>query len=112
MTLQNNDNAQMKTYEIKTQVILPNCDGSFTPCPELLTEEEAIKYLRLDVNGPKNPKSTLKYYRDKGFLRGEYNHVTSSNSWSGVIVLRNDAFLFPKQVKGLLGSLHFSSRET
>ena len=48
-----------------TAAILP--DG--TPCPTLLTEQEAIKYLRLDVNGPKNPAGTLKYYRDKGLLR-------------------------------------------
>ena len=43
-------------------------DGS--PVPDLLTEEEAIKYLRLDENGLKNPKNTLKYYRDKDMLRG------------------------------------------
>lgn len=45
-------------------------NGGFIPCPELLTEDEAIRYLRLDVNGPQNPKGTLKYYRDKGILKG------------------------------------------
>lgn len=39
-------------------------------CPELLTEDEAIRYLRLDVDGPKKPKLTLRYYREKGLLRG------------------------------------------
>ena len=34
-----------------------------------MTEEEAIKYLRLDINGPRKPSNTLKYYRDKGLLR-------------------------------------------
>ncbi len=48
------------------QAILP--DG--TPCPSVMTEVEAIKYLRLDVDGPKNPSNTLKYYRDRGFLHG------------------------------------------
>jgi len=40
------------------------------PCPELLTSEEAIRYLRLDVDGPKNPVETLRYYREKGHLKG------------------------------------------
>lgn len=39
------------------------------PCPELLTEDEAIRYLRLDIDGPANPKLTLRYYREKGLLR-------------------------------------------
>ncbi|HOW74104.1 MAG TPA: helix-turn-helix domain-containing protein [Phycisphaerae bacterium] len=38
------------------------------PCPELLTEKEAVRYLRLDDN--KNPSRTLKYYRERGLLRG------------------------------------------
>lgn len=39
------------------------------PCPELLTEEEAIRYLRLDIDGPSKPVLTLRYYREKGLLR-------------------------------------------
>ncbi|MBN2272205.1 MAG: helix-turn-helix domain-containing protein [Sedimentisphaerales bacterium] len=39
------------------------------PCPELLTEEEAIRYLRLDSMNVEDPASTLRYYRKKGFLR-------------------------------------------
>ena len=39
------------------------------PVPELLTEIEVIKFLRLDINGPTDPAKTLKYYRDKGQLR-------------------------------------------
>ena len=38
------------------------------PCPELLTESEAIKYLRLDIDGPARPELTLRYYRERGFL--------------------------------------------
>lgn len=36
--------------------------------PELLTEQEAIVFLRLDTEN--NPSRTLKYYRDKNQLRG------------------------------------------
>ncbi len=41
------------------------------PCPELLTEDEAIRYLRLDtITGLKNPSETLARYRAQGMLRG------------------------------------------
>ena len=40
-----------------------------TPCPEVLTEEEAIRYLRLNEVGIKDPKGTLRYYRRTGLLR-------------------------------------------
>jgi hypothetical protein len=39
------------------------------PVPELLTEQEAIEFLRLDVDGPKNPEMTLDYYRREGLLK-------------------------------------------
>jgi hypothetical protein len=35
----------------------------------ILTEEEAIHYLRLDVGKTKHPSQTLRYYREKGLLR-------------------------------------------
>ena len=35
-----------------------------------MTEEEAIKYLRLDLIDIKDPSDTLAYYRRKGLLRG------------------------------------------
>ena len=41
-----------------------------TPCPEVLTEEEAIRYLRLDTVSIKHPADTLYRYRDQGLLRG------------------------------------------
>ena len=40
------------------------------PCPELLTAEEAIRYLRLDETEVSDPERTLKYYREKRGLRG------------------------------------------
>ncbi len=49
-------------------VILPGNPPQ--PCPELLTEEEAIRYLRLDTINIKNPPETLARYRDEGILRG------------------------------------------
>jgi len=48
--------------------VLPDGNGGFMPCPELLTEDEAVRYLRLDVDDSSNPEQTLKYYRDKGEL--------------------------------------------
>ena len=40
------------------------------PAPELLTEREAIEFLRLDIDGPAHPEMTLQYYRQEGLLRG------------------------------------------
>jgi len=39
------------------------------PCPELLTESEAIRYLRLDTINIQHPSHTLRRYRDQGLLR-------------------------------------------
>lgn len=40
------------------------------PCPELLTEREAIRYLRLDTTGVKSPEDSIRRYRDGNKLRG------------------------------------------
>ena len=40
------------------------------PCPEVMTEDEAIQYLRLDLIDIQDPGETLAYYRRKGLLRG------------------------------------------
>lgn len=40
------------------------------PCPELLTAEEAIRYLRLDETNVSDPERSLKYYRETWGLRG------------------------------------------
>ena len=39
------------------------------PCPEILTEEETIRYLRLDETDTKNPGESLARYRTMGRLR-------------------------------------------
>ena len=49
--------------------VLPDGNGGFTPCPELLTEEEAIRFLRIESIGVEDPANTLRYYRRKGLLR-------------------------------------------
>lgn len=48
-------------------IILPGDPSE--ACPELLTEEEAIRYLRINETCIKDPSSTLRYYRKKGWLR-------------------------------------------
>ncbi len=40
------------------------------PAPEVMTQEEAILFLRLNEADLKNPATTLQYYRDKGELNG------------------------------------------
>ena len=37
--------------------------------PDLLTESEAVKYLRLNALGLKHPDATLRRYRDAGVLK-------------------------------------------
>ena len=39
-------------------------------CPELMTADEAIRYLRLDDTEVADPERTLRYYREKWGLRG------------------------------------------
>ena len=39
------------------------------PVPEVLNEQEAIEFLRLD-DGPKHPEVSLQYYRSEGLLKG------------------------------------------
>ena len=59
-----------KTNSFMMHVVLPDGNGGFAPCPELLTEDEAIRFLRLDSVGIEDPSGTLRYYRRKGLLRG------------------------------------------
>lgn len=40
------------------------------PAPPLMTEDEAVRYLRLDTTATKNPGDTLERYRSMGLLRG------------------------------------------
>ena len=49
--------------------VLPDGSGGCAPCPNLLTEEEAVRYLRLDTLGRKDSAKTLQYYRERGLIK-------------------------------------------
>jgi hypothetical protein len=49
--------------------VLPDGNGGYGPCPELLTENEAVRYLRLDSTGVRDPRQSLRFYREKGLLK-------------------------------------------
>ncbi len=61
------DNANKQSFPMQP-AILPGDPPE--PCPELLTPSEAVRYLRLDVDGPGKPELTLRRYREIGLLRG------------------------------------------
>ena len=49
---------------------LPILPGNpWEPCPELLTEQEAVRYLRLDQIDTDDSAGALRYYRKRGLLR-------------------------------------------
>jgi hypothetical protein len=54
--------------DVMVPAVLPDGDGGFTPCPELLTEDELIRYLRIREvsNGgdPHNVVENLKRMHD------------------------------------------------
>ena len=52
------------------QVILPARQAVHSDWPDVMTEHEAIQFLRLDLIDIKNPSETLAYYRRRGLLRG------------------------------------------
>jgi hypothetical protein len=61
--------------------VLPDGCGGFQPCPELLTEAEAIRFLRLDEEGgPSDPSLTLRYYREKKVLMS--THISKTIKYS------------------------------
>ena len=56
----------MQEYRQSQQGIMP--DGR--PAPSVLTAHEAVVFLRLDQTSIKDPLQSLRYYREKGLLRG------------------------------------------
>ena len=54
---------------LSATAVLPDGNGGFTPCLTLLTEREAIRYVRLDTLGRKNAAKTLQYYRERGLIK-------------------------------------------
>ena len=59
----------MKGINEAIQISLTSFFSDGTPVPDLLTEQETIKFLRLDADGPKHPQMTLQHYRKEGLLR-------------------------------------------
>jgi hypothetical protein len=62
--------AEQILHAINTPLISPAIlpGNPPVPCPELLTEEEAVRYLRLDLIDVSEPAGTLNYYRRQGLL--------------------------------------------
>jgi len=58
---------EVPPYALFAPAVLPGDPPQ--PCPDVLTEEEAIRYLRLDTVEIKDPGATLRRYRDSGLLR-------------------------------------------
>jgi hypothetical protein len=45
----------MPNKEIQTIAVLPDGNGGFTPCPELMTEQELVRFLRIpDISKAKD----------------------------------------------------------
>ena len=59
----------METQQAQKQYHAASFFQDGTPVPDLLTEQEAIRFLRLDVDGPKDPATTLEYYRTENRLK-------------------------------------------
>ena len=54
-----------KTKDIfVTGIILPDSNGGFTPCPELMTESEVIKFLRISkISNSKNYHNVIEHLK-------------------------------------------------
>ncbi|HEX3356965.1 MAG TPA: helix-turn-helix domain-containing protein [Tepidisphaeraceae bacterium] len=61
-------NAPPSSSTLVPSTVLPGSHQEV--CPDVLTEQEAAKYLRLDLIDVENPAGALNYYRRKGLLRG------------------------------------------
>ena len=62
------DSANKNTI-LYASAALPDGKGGFEPCPELMTEDEAIRFLRLNNISTELPSNTLRYYKNKCLLR-------------------------------------------
>jgi hypothetical protein len=51
-------------YNLVTSVVLPDGNGGFTPCPELLTEDELINFLRIpEISGSQNYHNVIEHLK-------------------------------------------------
>lgn len=72
------EDADRANRSMDTSIYMP--DG--TPVPEVMLEDELIRFLRLRELGIKNPAGTLRHYRELGVLKpcriGHRNVYTKS----------------------------------
>ena len=62
MAKQNNKNSTI--YHLYTTGILPDGNGGFMPCPELLTEEELIRLLRIpDISSAQDHRNVIAHLK-------------------------------------------------
>ena len=56
----NNDNNTCNKVAAVGVAVLPDGNGGYTPCPEVLTEDELIRFLRIpEVSKAKNHKNVI-----------------------------------------------------
>jgi hypothetical protein len=60
---------ELNFNQCSSSIIFMKVRDNITPVPEVLTQHETIQFLRLDEDGPANPEQTLRYYREKGYLK-------------------------------------------
>jgi hypothetical protein len=50
--------------QLMTPVVLPDGNGGFTPCPELLTESEVIRFLRIpEISNSKDYHNVIEHLK-------------------------------------------------
>jgi hypothetical protein len=67
---------QIEVFEVDGQnfafaapAVMSDGHGGWQPVPALMTEAEAIRYLRLNELSLKSPANTIRYYRQRGLLK-------------------------------------------
>ena len=51
---------QMDDLAFAAPAVLPDGDGGFTPCPDLLTEDELVRFLRIpEISKAKNYRNVI-----------------------------------------------------
>ena len=65
-----------------TPAVLPDGNGGFTPCPELMTEDEVILFLRIpEISNSKDYHNVIEHLKKfRGFPR---IHMSERLFWNG-----------------------------
>jgi len=61
-------NEKKNTVGIALTEVMPDGLGGWQPVPSLMTEEEVVRFLRLDAEDGTDPAQTLARYRNAGQL--------------------------------------------